>query len=62
VDVTRGGNTVSFPVTGGLFTVRGYRTRPGYDLVAGLGTVDAAQLVPELAWANRSGGLPGAPR
>jgi hypothetical protein len=53
---------VSFPVTGGLFTVRGYRTRPGYDLVTGLGTVDAAQLVPELAWANRSGGLPGAPR
>jgi hypothetical protein len=42
--------------------VRGYRTRPGYDLVTGLGTVDAARLVPGLAWANRSGGLPGAPR
>jgi subtilase family serine protease len=62
LDVTRGGNTVSFPVTGGLFTVRGYGARPGYDLVTGLGTVDAALLVPELAWANRSGGLPGAPR
>ncbi|HEY1670446.1 MAG TPA: S53 family peptidase [Trebonia sp.] len=62
VDVTRGGNTVSFPVTGGLFTVRGYSARPGYDLVTGLGTVDAAQLVPGLAWASRSGRLPGAPR
>ena len=62
VDVTRGGNTVSFPVTGGLFTVRGYSARPGYDLVTGLGTVDAAKLVPGLAWASRSGRLPGAPR
>ena len=60
--MTRGGNTVSFPVTGGLFTVRGYRAGRGYDLVTGLGTVDAARLVPELAWVNRSGGLPGAPR
>jgi subtilase family serine protease len=62
VDVTTGGNTVSFPVTGGLFTVRGYFARPGYDLVTGLGTVDAAKLVPGLAWASRSGRLPGAPR
>ena len=62
VDVTRGGNTVSFPVTGGLFTVRGYSARPGYDLVTGLGTVDAAKLVPGLAWVSRSGRLPGAPR
>jgi subtilase family serine protease len=61
VDVTRGGNTVSFPVTGGLFTVRGYSARPGYDLVTGLGTVDAAKLVPGLAWVSRSGRLPGAP-
>jgi subtilase family serine protease len=50
VDVTQGGNTVSFPVTGGLFTLRGYRATPGYDLATGLGTVDAARLVPELAW------------
>jgi subtilase family serine protease len=48
VDVTRGGNTVSFPVGGKLFTLRGYRARPGYDLVTGLGTVDAARLVQEL--------------
>ena len=58
VDVTRGGNTVSFPVAKGLFTLRGYRARPGYDLATGLGTVDAARLVPELAW----GRLPGTPR
>ena len=48
VDVTRGGNTVSFPVAKGLFTVPGHRARPGYDLATGLGTVDAARLVPEL--------------
>jgi subtilase family serine protease len=48
VDVTRGGNTVSFPVAKGLFTLPGYRARPGYDLATGLGTVDAARLVPEL--------------
>jgi subtilase family serine protease len=58
VDVTRGGNTVSFPVAKGLFTLHGYRARPGYDLVTGLGTVDAARLAPELAW----GGLPVTPR
>jgi hypothetical protein len=33
----------------GLFTLRGYRATPGYDLVTGLGTVNAARLVPELA-------------
>ena len=53
-DVTRGGNTVSFPLATGLFTVPGYRAGPGYDLVTGLGTVDAARLVPELARASRS--------
>ena len=50
VDVTRGSNTVTFPVTGGLFTLRGYRLTPGYVLATGLGAVDAARLVPELAW------------
>jgi len=52
VDVTRGNNTVSFSASGKLFTVRGYQARPGYDLVTGLGTVNAARLVPELAWAS----------
>jgi hypothetical protein len=50
VDVTRGDNTVSFPVAWKLFTLGGYQAGPGYDLATGLGTVDAARLVPELAW------------
>jgi hypothetical protein len=62
VDVTRGGNTVSFPlVGGGLFTLPGYRAKRGYDLVTGLGTLDAARLVPELALvshANKSHASP----
>lgn len=49
-DVTRGGNTVSFPAPDGhIFRLRGYPARPGYDLVTGVGTVNAARLVPELA-------------
>jgi subtilase family serine protease len=48
VDVTSGNNTVSFE-QGGLQTVTGYPARKGYDLVTGVGTVNAAQLVPELA-------------
>jgi subtilase family serine protease len=49
VDVTKGSNTVSFAQDGKTFTVRGYRARPGYDLVTGVGTIDAARFVPELA-------------
>jgi subtilase family serine protease len=55
VDVTSGNNTVSFhqgtspkPVT-----VAGYPAGQGYDLVTGVGTVNANQLVYELA-ANNS--------
>jgi subtilase family serine protease len=51
VDVTSGNNTVSFiqgtdekPVT-----VKGYPAGQGYDLVTGVGTVNAQQLVYELA-------------
>jgi subtilase family serine protease len=51
VDVTRGNNTVSFRSAGTTVTVEGYPARPGYDLVTGVGTVDAARLVPELAQA-----------
>jgi len=51
VDVTSGDNTVSFyqgsPPT--LHTVTGYPAKPGYDLVTGVGTVDAASFVYELA-------------
>lgn len=51
VDVTSGNNTVSFtqgspPTTS---TVQGYAARPGYDLVTGVGTLNAALFVPELA-------------
>ena len=49
VDVTRGNNTVSFPQGGKLHTVTGFRARPGYDLASGVGTVNAALFVPELA-------------
>lgn len=49
VDVTTGGNTVSFQQDGRTVTVRGYPAGPGYDLVTGAGTIDAARLVPELA-------------
>jgi subtilase family serine protease len=53
IDVTKGNNTVSFQVQDGsavkTFTLKGYRAKPGYDLVTGLGTVDAGRLVPELA-------------
>jgi subtilase family serine protease len=49
VDVTKGTNTVSFVQAGRHFTIRGFRARPGYDLVTGVGTIDAARFVPELA-------------
>ncbi len=49
VDVTSGNNTVSFPQGGKLHTVTGFRARPGYDLASGVGTVNAALFVPELA-------------
>ena len=49
VDVTSGGNTVSFTQNSRLHTVHGFTAGPGYDLASGLGTVNAAQFVPELA-------------
>jgi subtilase family serine protease len=49
VDVVRGGNTVAFLQGGKLHTVRGFRALAGYDLASGVGTVDAALFVPELA-------------
>jgi subtilase family serine protease len=52
VDVTRGDNTVSFTLNGALLTVEGYPAKPGYDLVTGVGTIDAARFVPELAAAD----------
>jgi subtilase family serine protease len=49
VDVTQGNNTVSFTQNGKSYTVPGYSARPGYDLASGVGTVNAALFVPELA-------------
>jgi subtilase family serine protease len=49
VDVTSGNNTVSFTQDGQLYTVQGYSAREGYSLAAGVGTVNGARFVPELA-------------
>ena len=54
VDVTAGNNSVSF-LQPNLVTVKGYAAGPGYDLASGVGTVDAAQFVPELAQAAGGG-------
>ncbi len=52
VPVTMGNNTVSFTQNGTLYTVNGYSASPGYSTVAGVGTVNAALFVPELAFAG----------
>ncbi len=54
-DVTSGNNTVTFRYGGTLHTVPGFTARRGYDLASGVGTVNAAQFVPELAQAASSG-------
>jgi subtilase family serine protease len=48
VDITVGNNTVTFQQNGETVTVPGYAAAEGYDLASGLGTIDAAALVPEL--------------
>jgi len=49
VDVTKGNNTVGFSQNGKSYTVTGFSAGPGYDLASGVGTVNAALFVPELA-------------
>jgi subtilase family serine protease len=49
VDVTSGNNTVSFTQNNQVDTVQGFNAAPGYDLASGVGTVNAALFVPELA-------------
>lgn len=49
VDVRAGDNTQSFEQGGRQVTVQGYAAGPGYDLVSGVGTINAASFVPELA-------------
>jgi subtilase family serine protease len=51
VDITTGGNSVAFKHGP---TVSGYSAGPGYDLVTGVGTVDARYFVPELVAACRT--------
>jgi subtilase family serine protease len=49
VDITIGENTVTFTQGGKDYTVPGYVAVPGYDLASGLGTIDGAKFVPEIA-------------
>ena len=49
VDIRRGSNTQTFFQDGRQYTVPGFAARTGYDLVTGVGSVNAAYFVPELA-------------
>jgi hypothetical protein len=51
-NITQGSNTVSFPQNSRIFTLQGYQARPGYDLATGIGTINAALFIPELARAG----------
>ena len=51
VDVRSGNNTVSFRQGGKQHTVPGFTAVRGYDLASGIGTVNAALFVRELAFA-----------
>jgi subtilase family serine protease len=53
VSIRSGNNTVTFRQGGKKHTVRGYRARAGYNLAAGVGTINAQLFVPELARAAR---------
>ncbi len=53
VDVRHGNNSFSFSQGGKSHRVAGFSAKPGYDLASGLGTVNAAAFVPELAAADR---------
>ena len=54
VDVTAGNNTVGFTQGGSMHTVVGFPAMKGYDLASGIGTLNAAFFVPELAAAAGS--------
>jgi len=53
VDVTKGNNSQTFTQDGRRYTVHGFSATEGYDLVTGVGTVDAPYFVPELAASSR---------
>jgi subtilase family serine protease len=48
VDITKGSNTVSFAQGRKTITVGGYPARHGYNLVTGVGTIDAGALIQDL--------------
>jgi subtilase family serine protease len=58
VDITKGNNTASFSQNGHNYTVPGFAARRGYDLVSGVGTVNAAYFVPELAASHPASAQP----
>jgi subtilase family serine protease len=49
VGVDTGSNSQAFVQDGKQYSVPGYTAGPGYNLVTGVGTIDAASFVPELA-------------
>ena len=49
VQIRTGNNTQTFTQHGNQYTVRGFTAIGGYNLVTGVGTVDATYFVPELA-------------
>jgi subtilase family serine protease len=49
VPVVSGNNTVGFKGSSGVVTVTGFQAAASYNLVTGLGTIDAARFVPALA-------------
>jgi subtilase family serine protease len=49
VDITKGNNSQTVTNGGQSYLVKGFSAGPGYDLVTGVGTVNAAYFVPELA-------------
>jgi subtilase family serine protease len=49
VDILKGDNSFRFPSNGKTYVVQGFHAQPGYDLISGVGTIDAARFVPELA-------------
>lgn len=56
VDVTTGNNSHTFGTTSGPVTVPGFSALPGYDMITGWGTVDAAKFVRALAGEGDQGG------
>jgi subtilase family serine protease len=49
IDVRSGSNKVTFRQGGKQYTIHGFNALNGYDLASGVGTVNAAAFVPELA-------------